>query len=720
MNKFLLVSTIIFMSCFICYGQDVKLDSTYFLPDTAIVSASRYAEPIFQIPFSTDIIGPNILNTSHARISSESLFNMVPGIIVDNRNNLSEGDRIIMRGIGSRSQFGVRGIKILLDGIPLTFPDGQAQLNNLDLNSIGRIEIIKGPSSFLYGNASGGVIYIQSKDVNTNGLNVNPEYTVGSYGFQKFSLSASDRIGNNSILVDINKMKYNGFRENSAANSTALNIISTQHFNNDLTFRAIFNYYDAPYLLNPSSLTKSDAENNPSMAREYVKQQGAGKKIQQGQVGLAVSYKPDQTQKFDITLYGILRSMKNPIPGAFIKLNRVSGGVRTDYSTKFNVSKWSVRLLAGGDFEFQNDLRKEYVNKGLSNYTGTPVSDIIENVQLGQQLIGQREKVNGLGIFSKLEFSPLAKTFISLGLRYDRYTFNVNDNLKLNGVDKSGSVPMKNFSQMIGVNYRLNEKLHMFANYSTSFQTPTTSELSNLPTGQGGFNTTLKPEQIRNFELGMRGNLLVQNIFYSASVYILIIDRMLIPYQLPNSQSDEVFYQNSGGAINNGLEFMLTWIPKLNWNISAAFTRMDFKYKNFIESKLVNNNEESFQIGEKRVPGVPEYKASLGIGYKFFFGLNINTLLDWTGKYFVNDMNGPGPNSQENFSYFENDAYFTANLQCDYTFPSTFGSFDFFVGISNLFNSKYIGSIVPNAANDRYFEPASPRNWYSGVSINFN
>ena len=132
-------------------AQQKKADTTYYLSDTVIVSATRYMEPLYQIPFSVDIISPEILITFHESLSGNNLFRFIPGMVVNNRYNLSEGDRIIIRGIGSRAQFGVSGIKILLDGIPLTFPDGQSQLNNLDLNSIGKIEIIHGPSSFLYG-----------------------------------------------------------------------------------------------------------------------------------------------------------------------------------------------------------------------------------------------------------------------------------------------------------------------------------------------------------------------------------------------------------------------------------------------------------------------------------------------------------------------------------------------------------------------------------------
>jgi iron complex outermembrane receptor protein len=720
MKKSFLLLSIYFLFHSISLAQQIKIDSTYYFLDSVVVTTSRYQQPVYQIPFSIDILGPDEINSAHANLSAERIFDLIPGVIVNNRYNLSEGDRISIRGIGTRSQFGVRGIKILLDGIPLTFADGQSELNNLDLNTIGKIEVIRGPSSFLYGNSAGGVIYIQSKEATTNNLELNPEFNIGSFGFQKFSLNGYDKIGNNSLSLNFNKMNYNGFRENSAASTYALNIISKQKFSRSLAIEGVFNYYNAPYLLNPSSLTKSDAENNPTEAREFVKQQGAGKKIHQEQAGINISYEPDTTQKFEATLYGVLRSMLNPIPGEVIKLDRISGGLRTDYSKKFNLFNWNFRYLGGADFEFQNDKRNEYENNGVPNYKSLPKDEIIENVQLGETLINQREKVNGFGVFSKLEFSPAENLFLTMGLRYDKYNFGVDDNLKLGGIDNSGFERMDNFSEMAGITYHLNKNIQLYGNFSTAFQTPTTSELGNSPTVQGGFNPDLRPEQVNNFELGSRGILFGQNLFYNISIYKLIIDDMLISYQLPNSQNDVVFYRNSGGAINNGIELSLTYVPQSQWNMAAAFTYMDFKFKDFNETQLINNSYKTFQLGGKKVPGVPEEKVSFQSSYKFSFGLSTNLTLNWTGKYYVNDVNGPESTASQNLSNYVNDQYFTADIKCDYNLNVSFGNFDFFFGIINLLNTKYNSSIIPNAAADRYFEPAAPRNWYTGLSINFN
>ncbi len=700
------------------YAQQ-KTDSLYYQLDSVVVSAGRYEQPLYQIPFSIDIISGRSLYIPNGSLSGRDLFRFIPGVIVDDRNNLSEGDRISIRGIGSRSQFGVRGIKILLDGIPLTFPDGQSQLNNLDFNSIGSIQVIRGPSSFLYGNSAGGVIEIQSKDIYLTKLKLTPGFRIGSFGLQKYSFYGADKIGKNMMMISINKINYSGFRENSAASSAALNIISTQQFENNLTLEGIFNYYDAPYLLNPGSLTKSDAENNPTLARTYVKNQGAGKNIKQGQAGATLTYKPDNLRKLEATVYGISRSMLNPIPGRYINLNRISGGFRTDYSTYFKISNKIFDLLSGGDYEFQNDQRREYENNGVSKYNSLSKNEIIKSVAIGNILLNQREKVSGFGIFSRLGFSPYNKIYVTAGLRYDDYLFGVVDNLKKGGIDNSGSISMNNLSRMAGITYRIGNNNQVYANYSTSFQTPTTSELSNSPTGQSGFNTHLKPEQITNYELGIRGELYGENLVYGISIYHLNIGRILISYQLPGSQSDQVFYRNSGSAVNNGVELNLNYKPDNNLNFSFAYTYMDFKFQNFIEQFQVNDRTNSVQIGGKRVPGIPPNNISLGAVYSTGFGLTAQLTLNWTDKYFTNDVNGPEPGSELSASDYVNNAYSTADLK--FVYRRSFYSFEWklYLGIINFFDKKYNGSIVPNAAAGRYFEPAAPRNLYGGLSINF-
>ncbi len=287
-------------------------------------------------------------------------------------------------------------------------------------------------------------------------------------------------------------------------------------------------------------------------------------------------------------------------------------------------------------------------------------------------------------------------------------------------LDNSGSIPMKNLSGMAGLIFSINKDLQLYSNFSTSFQTPTTSELSNNADGSGGFNTSLKPEQLKNIEIGIRGNNLNHHLFYSLSLYKLIISQMLIPYQIPNSLNDIVFFRNAGKADNNGIDLSLNFFLNNNFNFTLSYSFMDFKYTDFIESMILDGNSQTFQLSGKYVPGIPKNILGLGITHTFRFGLTSGITYHWNNKYFANDWNGPDPNSSGNISDYINDAYSTITLNLKYKLSLNFAQFDLYLGIINLANSKFNGSIISNAAGNRFFEPAAPRNWYSGLTINFN
>ena len=482
---------------------------------------------------------------------------------------------------------------------------------------------------------------------------------------------------------------------------------------------AVFNFVDSPYLLNPGSLTKSQAENDPSQATEFVKSQGSGKKISQGQAGLTFNYEPGDYEKLDASFYMISRSMLNPMPGEVIRLDRIAGGFRTDYNYNFKLFNWNPGILAGADYEIQNDVRTEMNNDGVSDYNSLAFNQIIDAVRPGATTLDQREIVYSTGAFAKFEFSPLQNTFVSLGLRYDKYNFAVYERLFTGSINNSGARRLNNISRMAGINYSLTDNIHLFANYSTAFQTPTTTELSNSPTGQGGFNQALQPELISNYEIGARGNLSGTAFLYNLSVYRLNVDQILIPYQLPGSQSIVLYYRNTGNADNNGLEVLLNWIPNEPYKISVSYNLMDFKYTSFIEDFPVTNGFVPVQLDGKRVPGVPENKLSANLTYKIIPGFTAGLSLNWTGKYFADDINGPVPGSDPNISDYINDSYITADLQFTYEHPFTFGNLNVYLCIENIFNEKYSGSIIPNASGGKYFEPGLPRNWYGGISLRF-
>jgi iron complex outermembrane receptor protein len=685
-----------------------------------IVTATRSERPILWVPYAIDVIKKQEIQRAEVGLSLDEALRTIPGVLVNNRYNLAQGDRISIRGIGSRAPFGVRGVKIILDGIPLTMPDGQAKLDNLDFGSAGNIEILRGPSSSLYGNAAGGVINIQTQSAMPVPFLVQPRCIVGADGFRKWQGKFSGSFGKHSYLLNLNKLQLDGFREHSSASFTSANVVGRHEISNHIRLTTVFNYFDAPYLLNPSSLTKVDAEMSPAETRFFVKQQGAGGRKRQGQGGITFKYNDGKANQFEATFYGLSRSVLNTIPGRIIELDRISGGMRAVFSKRFRVNGWPFRWTTGTDFEVQNDSKLEFENLGIpkEQVDSVDANDIFDLLEYGPLQLDQDEKVFGLGPFTELEFTLKPKWVLTFGQRYDFYKFEAIDHYMEDGSDDSGTRTMDRFSPFVGLAYRLQDFIKLYSNYSTAFQTPTTVELNNRPTAEGGFNPSLKPEIMRSFEFGIRG-WSERRFDYDVSLYILTIEDMLISYQIQDHLSEEVFFRNAGKTQNKGAEIKLNWIPVNGVRTSFAYSLFDFTFKDFEVETSVDDTIHLVQLAGNDVPGIPPQRIFAGITYQHAIGAYSEVNLQWVDKYFANDFNGPHPESNKTVDDFVNDAYLVVDMRLGSQHKFDKIGVEFFLGVNNAFDKHYNSSIIPNAFGDRFFEPAPGRSWFIGISLSF-
>ena len=709
---------IIIYCCTLIYAQDnYKKDTVYTLEP--VVVTARSGNSILNIPYAIDHIDSGRIQSRIKGLSLNEVLDQVPGLIISNRNNPSMGDKITIRGIGSRASFGVRGIKIIYDGIPLTFADGQSELNNLNFSSIESIEVLHGPASSLYGNAAGGVINIESLKPSGKTISINPSFAAGSYGFRDYNIIASGTLERFGYLLSVNKLLFNGFREHSSANSTSVNSILSYNFSDKIKVKGIINYFNSPYLLNPSSLTKKDASSSPEFARPYIISQGAGEKASEGNYGLTFTSVYNNF-KNTTTIYFIRRTLLNPIPGTIIDLKRNAGGFRTFFEKRIpEIFPQSALNIKGGfDFEFQNDQRKEFVNKGLTK-TNIKAEDIFKNLQYGSPLLNQKEIVSGLSPFINVQLNLNKKIELQAGLRYDNYLFKVNDNLLTDG-DNSGKRSMSNFSPMTGLIFLPVPYIKIYANYATSFQTPTTNELSNNPSGAGGFNPTLGPEKIRSYEIGAWGILQQFNLNFETAFFTMNFQNMLISYQSQKAGNEEIFYKNAGKAENTGAEIKLIWNPDNNIRIIASYTKMHFVFKDYLAG--FNNNEGIYmfkQLDGNYIPGIPQNYFTAGLNYTLPVNLSFNLQAEWFDKYFTNDFNGPIPGSGIPSDNYLNSSYLKINIILSYFLKLNNYELDLTAGIDNIFNERYNGSIVQNAAGDRFFEPSAGRNFYIKTGFKF-
>jgi iron complex outermembrane receptor protein len=693
-----------------------------------VVTATRSELPILRVPYAIDVIDQREIQRSQIGLSLDKATRAIPGIVLNNRHNLSRGDRISIRGVGSRAQYGVRGVKIILDGIPLTLADGQSRMYNLDLGSTGTIEVLRGPCSSLYGNASGGVINITTQSASPLSLLVQPQLVIGSHGYRKWQAKVSGNIGRHSYLINVNKVKLDGYREHSAADMTALNAVVRHTVSNNLQLISVFNFFDAPYLLNPSSLDKADALQSPQKARDFVKKQGTGGDRRQGQAGVTFKYGNDGATQFEANLYGLMYPTTFAIPGQIGVYDEISGGLRSVLSKRFSAGSLPLRLIAGVDVETQSIERKEYENLGLPEDQGDveDKSSIFDLLQRGPLMQDQDENVLGIGSFAELELSFSSQWLATLGGRYDRYRFEANDHLLEDGSDDSGAREMDQLSPKLGLVYRLHDLLKFYGHYSTAYQTPSVGELGNISTGRGGFNPDLDPEIMTSFELGANGMSPVgmkrwpgRRLDYSVSLYILTIEDMLIPFQVPDQQKESSYYRNAGKAENRGIEIKFDWYPARGLRTTLTYTLMDFVFKDFEVETTVDDTVQLVQLEGNEVPGVPPHQIFAGISFDHPIGAYSEVNLRWVDQYFANDFNGPPPGSDKPVDDFVNDSYTVVDFRLGIKRVLGAIGVGSFVGIDNLFDERYNGSITPNAGRDRFFEPAAGRTWFVGINLSY-
>ncbi len=682
-----------------------------YIADTLLVEAVRIPTNLRSEAFSISHLQVGELSWTDAGLSFEGILATVPGVYIANRHNLSQGDRVSIRGVGSQASFGVRGVRVLLDGIPLTMPDGQTQLGMVDLSLIDRVEILRGPSAVLYGNAAGGVVRLRS--VRSTHRRGRTGLVVGSHGLRQLRLSGSHVDGPLSLQFGASQTDLDGYRQHSNARQRTLSMIGRRNLGESATLTAVLHLLDAPYLLNPSSLDRSTADDDPESARFFVRQQGAGKRVRHDQLGLGVEWQRTGVERLQFEIHGVRRSLLNPIPGEIIDLDRVAGGAQLSYGRESQWAMGRLSLLAGADWESQRDKRKEFDNDGLTDEDIDRFDDArtFDRIRYGELLLRQTERIGGIGAFVRARFWPRPAWSITAGARLDRHSFDVEDRLVVDG-DDSGERALNQLSPVFGVLYRPTGLIDLFANYSTAFQTPTAVELGNRADGRGGFNPDLEPEHLRSMELGLRALWPERRLEGDLALYRLDFEDLLIPFQ--QKGGDAVFYRNAGKARNLGAEARVVLNPRGDLQLDVASTWSNFEFTDY----LLPTDEGAVQLRHHDVPGVPALAVQARLSYRSLnAGIFGHLLARRRSQTFTSDLNGPKPGDDGPPRAFVNDGYTTLDGLAGLRRLLGGWEIEGSIGVENLLDELYSGSIVPNAFGNRFFEPAPGRTWRLGLSL---
>jgi iron complex outermembrane recepter protein len=664
------------------------------------ITVTRAPEPLERVPYAVGVLDRTALQRGQQTLGVDEALNNLPGVVVSNRYNFSLDQRITIRGFGSRSNFGVRGLKILLDGVPQTMPDGQSQLTNIDFADIDRAEVLRGASSSLYGNASGGVISFRTTRAAEGPFAQRVRVQGGSGkrandNFYKWQSWTSGRSGSISGTLSVSQFKADGFRQHSAAEFRQLNGGLDYALSGSTLGTLRLSLADNPEAENPGALTFPEYVANPDSAAASNIRRGADKDAQQHQLALGVQHFDAAGNEYEATVFGLLRYLANPLAappptgitatsGTYVDIDRAVGGARGNFTHRLGVSELAPRLTAGADLQRMRDNRRNFRSDA-----GAPTTDV---------LLDQQEKVTELGPFVQFQWSPRSELLLSAGARYDWVRFDLADRFLADG-DDSGAKTMAAASGNVGLSWTMNQQFVPYLNLSTSFETPTTTELVNKPDGSGGLNPDLGPQRAVNYELGVRGQH-ASVITYSASVFLGRITDAIV--QGPEI-GGRAFFRNAGKTHNDGAEVGLSLTPVPGLTLNGAYTYAHYRFAEYVVG-------DTLSLTGNRLPAVPEH----------FWRFGLRTSLP--GDFYVDadhTINTSMAADDANTPALFVPAWSVTNARLGW--DGRVGQMQIapFLGINNLLDRRYIGSVTINGVGGRVFEPAPRRVVYVGAEVGY-
>ncbi len=648
------------------------------------INASRSTETEETAPFAVSVIEvPTDVAQMRSSTTLKDALATLPGVWINDRENFSLGERLAIRGFGSQADFGVRGVQVLLDGIPLTMPDGQSSLGIVDPAFIRRAEVIRGPASSFWGNGSGGVLSLTTREYPEQ-WETRVRSLAGSYGLRKFGADVGGAIGSHRLRGFVSHHQQDGFRDHSRGERTRAALFSDWDTGTRSHHRVVGAFMNAPENQNPSSMTKAQSKTNPQYARDAFVANKAGESNLHAQGGAAFNYQTG-VGLLTVNSWAVRRHVDNPLPWAYIRVRRNAGGGRVQLHQQQGALQWGI----GADAGLQSDNRENW---------NTVVEDSDRRIASkgDEVLLDQHETVTNGALFGRIS-RRFGGVTIGGGLRYDRLRFAMDDHLITGGPastdgDQSGSRLFSAWSPMAGITYDIGPTKAYF-NASTSFEAPTTTELVNRPDMTGGFNQQLEPKRSRGLETGIRGGIPGQVLEYDIAFYGYRVNGLLVSAEGPGGRA---YYQNEGRTRHIGVETRLAWrmIPTLRAIVTA------------------NINQFTFQSGDfegHEVPGLPPRRATGVLRWMpgdWYASLEAQSV----SSYYVNNANDA-----------TNDAYTVLDARIGHTNLSLGGgvSLQPFFAVNNVTNTRYNGSVIPNAFGGRFYEPAPDRTWQAGISVEF-
>lgn len=668
---------------------------------TMVVTAAPTTVSELDTPAAVSVVNGDEMRQAAPRVNLSESLGAVPGLQVQNRQNYAQDLQLSIRGFGSRSTYGVRGLRIYVDGIPATMPDGQGQTSNIDIGSVDTIEVLRGPFSALYGNSSGGVINVTSQ-TGTQPPTVEASSYYGSFGTWHYGMKATGAVGDGSHAGDVdytvstNRFTTHGYRDHSGARKNLANARLGVRINDVSKLTLLLNSVDIK-ANDAGGLTADEWRDNPRQSPRGD-QYNTRKNTRQTQAGLRYERQLSAQDDLSVMMYAGEREttqfqsiprapqLKPSHAGGVIDLTRHYQGIDTRLTHRGELLV-PVTLTAGLDYENMSERRKGYENFVMVN--GAP--------QYGEQGALRRNERNlmwNVDPYLQTQWQLTDKLSFDAGVRYSSVWFDSNDYYITPGNgDDSGDASYHKWLPAGSLKYALTDAWNVYISAGRGFETPTINELSYRSDNQSGLNFGLKPSTNDTVEIGSKTR--IGNGLLTAALFQTDTDNEIV---VDSSSGGRTSYKNAGKTRRQGMELGLDQQFGESWRLKAAWTWLDATYRtNVCGDASCNGN---------RIPGIARNMGYASFGYQPEQGWYAGSDIRYMSDIMANDENTAKAPS-----------WTVVGLTTGYKWSYGRMDMDLFGRVDNLFDREYVGSVIVNESNGRYYEPAPGRNYGIGLNL---
>lgn len=700
-----------------------ELNATSVVAPPVVVTGTRVEQNSFDLPMSIDATSAEDIQEGQLKVNLSESASRVPGVVVNNRNNPAQDLAIQVRGFGARSAFGVRGVRLYADGIPMTMPDGQGQTGTFNLDTASRVEYLRGPFSALYGNSSGGVVQIFTQDGPADPT-LSGGVTFGSYGTRRESVTFGDSGEGFNYIINGSTYRSDGYRDQAYARRDTVHGKLNFILNEDTKLSIVATALDQPDNEDPQGLTKAQlqADRKQAGANSVLFNTRVSKSQEQIGATLDHSFTANDTARL-MAYYGqrdneqfqsVSVAAQTVSPGfarsggGVAVIDRNFGGVDARWTHKGEVASKPFNFTVGLNYDLMSDDRT-----GYENFIGTTLG------VKGKLRRDENNKATSFDQYAQGSLDILPRWSVTGGVRHSRVSFKTNDHfIAVGNGDDSGSVNFSETTPVLGTIFKLTDSINLFANAGESFETPTFVEMAYNPDfNKSGLNLDLKPAKSQQYEVGAKA-FIGSNTLVNLAFFKIDTDDEIVT---ATSQGGRTTYRNVPTSGRKGMELSLDSELPNDFRLFLAYTLLDAKFTDsFSACKVPFPNGASCRFGTpgdfetiasgSKIPGTYRYNLYGEVSWKYQ-PVGFSTALEMR------------KNSDTNVSFNaadgKADGYTVFNWRGGFGQEVNNWKFAEFVRIENITDRKYVGSVRVADGNERFYEAAPGRNWLLGLNASY-